>query len=281
MNLTILTDNLTRDKDLIAEHGLSFYIESGDKKILFDTGQSAAFSHNADKLGIDLSDVDYLVLSHGHFDHAGGISDFLELNKKASVILKPDALLPKFSHNKYIGIPKNLHLPIDRMQMLNSYLKISQQLYIMGEINITHPSDTHFDNFYTRKVNRIIPDAFEDELFLVALNENGLGIITACSHHGVRNIMETAKVKFRRPVDWVIGGFHLKNSDRASVIDLGQYLSDEEVENIITGHCTSFENYKLLGKTCKQLEYGYCGNNYDINTLYKVLKNENSNTLEK
>ena len=214
MKLTVLSDNLTQRNDLITEHGLSYYIESGDKKILFDTGQSGSFIQNAEKLGVDLKDVDYLILSHGHFDHAGGISDFLELNKKAVFILKSEAMLDKFSYKKYIGMPRGIRLPMERMLILDSYLKISRQIYVLGEIHVYHPSQTHFDHFFTRRGKNIVPDTFNDELFLVLLSEESLGIVTACSHHGITNIIGTAKNKFRRPVKSVIGGFHLKDSNQ-------------------------------------------------------------------
>lgn len=105
MKIITLIENVVNNGNLLAEHGLSLYITTNNRKILFDTGQSGLFIQNAEKLGIDIADVDILVLSHGHYDHTGGLQAFLEINYKATVLAKKDIFFPKYSgKTRYIGM---------------------------------------------------------------------------------------------------------------------------------------------------------------------------------
>ena len=109
MRIVTLIENTGCREDLVQEHGLSLYIETGAVKILFDAGQSGAFADNAQKLGVDLSRVDFMVLSHGHYDHGGGIRRFLEINKTAPVYLSRDAFAPCHNGSRsYIGLDGSL-----------------------------------------------------------------------------------------------------------------------------------------------------------------------------
>lgn len=97
MRITCLIENTASDEKFIAEHGLSLYVETDKAKILFDMGQSDAFVSNADKLGINLSDVDLAILSHGHYDHGGGLRKFLDINKNAPVYINRYAFEPRYN----------------------------------------------------------------------------------------------------------------------------------------------------------------------------------------
>ena len=109
MKTTSILENTSEREDMITEHGLSLYIETGKVKILFDMGQSDAFYKNAQKLGIDLSKVDIAVLSHGHYDHGGGLKRFMEINSRAPIYVMRDAFLPHFNASgKYIGLDTEL-----------------------------------------------------------------------------------------------------------------------------------------------------------------------------
>lgn len=109
VKIVVLMENTSCREDIICEHGLSIYIESGDAKILFDAGQTGAFAENAAALGVDLAAVDFAVLSHGHYDHGGGLAKFLEINKRAPVYLHRAAVDPHFNAaGKYIGLDRAL-----------------------------------------------------------------------------------------------------------------------------------------------------------------------------
>ncbi len=263
MRLTVLIDNYSDNDKFIMEHGLSYYIDTGKSKILFDTGQSDAFVHNALKLGIDISAVDYQVLSHGHSDHTGGLGDFLRNNSQAEIILKQETLNPKYSNNNYIGIPHEFQIPDNRVIKVGESYRIDPFTDVIGTILITYPDDTHYDHFYVKSHDAIVPDTFQDELFLSIKGDDGMAVITGCSHNGISNIIYTAQKKANKPVRNLIGGLHLKDSDRKSVIKIADYLNTTSVEKIITGHCTGMENYILLKNRCKaQVSYGFAGNSY-------------------
>ena len=108
MKVISLAENTCRSDSFETEHGLSLYIEARGKRILFDAGQSRLFSENALRLGVDLSTIDLAVLSHGHYDHGGGLEKFLEINRTAPVYLKNTAHLPHFSGERFIGIDPTL-----------------------------------------------------------------------------------------------------------------------------------------------------------------------------
>jgi len=152
MKVTTLVENLTYKSGLLAEHGLSFYIETESKKILFDTGQSDVFVRNAQALGIDLTEVDAVVISHGHYDHAGGLNTFLRLNQKAKVYLKRAALADKYhGTSRYIGAAVNSSLASGRIVFVDDQLELDRGLFIIPQTPIVNPADTHFKGFLVKK----------------------------------------------------------------------------------------------------------------------------------
>jgi 7,8-dihydropterin-6-yl-methyl-4-(beta-D-ribofuranosyl)aminobenzene 5'-phosphate synthase len=248
MNITVLIENLVYRKGLGAEHGLSLYIETGRNKILFDTGQTGAFAENAQKLDIDISDVDYLVISHGHFDHTGGINKFIDINSKAKILLSRRALNPKYKNEDYIGIPPFFAIPPERFHFIDSLYNISKNVSVLGDIRIENTSETHFSGFYEEHNGELVPDTFHDELFLSIETEQGIHIFSGCSHNGISNILLTAKAHFLKPVISLIGGFHLADCTYHQVENLVEFINIERVKNIYTGHCTGLENYCTIKK---------------------------------
>jgi 7,8-dihydropterin-6-yl-methyl-4-(beta-D-ribofuranosyl)aminobenzene 5'-phosphate synthase len=124
MKITTLTDNVVNNSYLAAEHGLSMYLETDSLKILFDTGQSDLFVKNAYQLGIDLSQTDFLILSHSHYDHTGGLKAFMKINSKATILAKKDIFIPKFSgKTRFIGLEKSSELR-ERITFIDSTLQL-------------------------------------------------------------------------------------------------------------------------------------------------------------
>ena len=246
-----MVDNNTHAGNcLISEHGLSFFIEEYDLKLLFDCGSSDAFIKNAYKMDIDLSLVTHIVLSHSHIDHIGG---FLRLQ----------SLYQKF---KYVGID------------FNSKDVISHpDVFKQGESNILdnesyHLSKEEMDKFFnlilTTKPMPITPklmylgeipvprevkiDYSPDETALAYKSKDGLVIISGCSHSGVENIIEHAKyVTGEQRVNTLIGGLYLINRSEDEINQLGEYLREQSVQRIFPCHCTDLEAKIILSKYVK------------------------------
>ena len=254
MKIVTLMENTRCREDLSCEHGLSLYIETGDHKILFDAGQSAAFAQNAEKLGVHLEDVDFAVLSHGHYDHGGGLGKFLEVNTQAPVYVSSYAFEAHFSRNGYIGLEPSLK---DSGRMISAsettWLAEGIALYRLD----CEPMDTA--GLEMEEVGIRKPDDFRHEQYLL-LEERGKRIlISGCSHKGILQIVEHF-----RP-DILVGGFHfMKITEEAWLKAAAETLLSYDTL-YYTGHCTGQSQYDYL-KTImgEKLHYIATGTILDI-----------------
>ena len=267
MRIITLIENLVYDKCLVSEHGFSIYIEAGNKKILFDTGQSGDFIENAVKLGIDISKVDYCIISHGHYDHTGGLSKFIKYNKKAKIYFKEECLNKKYKlKDEYIGIPFNKNILNNRQNFVKDIIEIGKSIFIMPQIKIYHKEDIHFKNMFLKDKNNFFQDEFLDEQFLVIKNCNSLIIISGCSHRGITNIIQTASDHFNLPVEMILGGFHLKGEKEETVNKIVNKLKKFNIKKIGVSHCTGIDKYSILkNKFGDKVFYNYTGNIININ----------------
>lgn len=262
MKITTLIENKVYQQGLHAEHGLSIYIETADRKIIFDTGQSDLFIQNSQKMGIAIEDIDCVVLSHGHYDHTGGLYPFLELNRKAKVFAKRNIFIPRYSDgNRFIGTPDSVELFKDRIVYVDTLTEIATDVFIIPEITIHHNIDTHFDGL-TRKVdNELIPDEFDDELFLVIKQKDQIHILTGCSHRGITNICATAIGQFKLPVGLILGGFHLKNCSDEQYRHIIRYFTNLKPKSVGVCHCTGLEKSSDMIRDLKSdIFYNFTGN---------------------
>lgn len=266
MKIVTLIENLVYKQGLIAEHGLSIYIETGNRKILFDTGQSGLFLQNAQKLGIEIEDIDCLVLSHGHYDHTGGLYPFLEKNCKAKVYAKKDIFVPKYhGPNRFIGTLRNEKLLKDRLFYIDEITEIAEGVFIMPDIIIHNSLDTHFKGMNKKVGSEFVPDVFDDELFLVLKQNDQMNIVTACSHRGITNICATATEQFKLPVGLIIGGFHTKNCTADQYRHITNYFSQLQPQAIGVCHCSGIEKYADLRKEgITHVFYNFTGNEISI-----------------
>jgi len=238
LKITALVENTTRYYGIRIEHGLSLYIETRTDKILFDMGQSDIFYENAKALGIDLSMVDIAILSHGHYDHGGGLRKFLEINTSAPVYIQKDAFLPHYNGTqKYIGLDTDL-ANNPRIVFTSADHRITPSLSLLSSDVIS--KDKVPDSGLTEKTETgFVPDDFRHEQYLL-IDENGKKIlISGCSHKGILDIAE-----WFRP-DVLIGGFHL------SKMPIGRELRD--IANTLAAYSTEFYTCHCTGEA--QLEF--------------------------
>lgn len=254
MIIKILMENTKNQCQLNCEHGLSIYIETMGHKILFDTGQTDAFIENAECMGVDLSDVDMAILSHGHYDHSGGWAHFLEINHQANIYVNEHAFGSFYSRaEKEIGIPKFLENH-KQVVVTQNKMELAEglELFTCNTKERKYPSDS--DNLYMEVFGERKLDEFLHEQYLLITEGEQRVLISGCSHKGILNIIE-----WFQP-DVLIGGFHFKgiSMDEAGKEKLDLYakqLKGSETK-YFTCHCTGVEQYEYLKeKLNSQVEY--------------------------
>ncbi len=245
IKLYALMENTPFQPDFRTEHGLSLYIETKRHKILFDTGQSGQFADNAADLGIDLETVDMAVLSHGHYDHGGGIRRFLERNTHAKVYVSEYAFGKYYHGQRYIGLDPALR-DSDRLISVPSVLKIDDELTLdpcRGR-DMVYPVDDA--GLSEMRRGNLIPDAFLHEQYLIIQEAGRRIVISGCSHRGVLNIMD-----WLRP-DVLVGGFHFMNQviseGENPVLDSAAEILSNYDTLYYTCHCTGKGQYEYMKK---------------------------------
>lgn len=254
MKLTVLVDNNTYiDRYYIGEPAVSYYIEIDDKKILFDTGYSDVLISNAKKMNIDLSNVTDIILSHGHNDHTRGLkflSKEIDMSSR-TLICHPYCLLPKYDGTEYIGSPYSYSEINEKMQYKPSkeVYKISDNLLFLGEIPRSNKFESISPIGKTMIDSKLQDDYCKDDSAIVYKNNDGIFIITGCSHSGICNIVEYAKkVCNEERILGILGGFHLFH-DKEQINKTIKYLDSCRVENIYPCHCVSLEaKAKMMDK---------------------------------
>jgi 7,8-dihydropterin-6-yl-methyl-4-(beta-D-ribofuranosyl)aminobenzene 5'-phosphate synthase len=238
MKITVLAEN-TACEGFACEHGLSLFVETKGKKLLFDFGQTEAFAENAEKLGIDLSEADVAVLSHGHYDHSGGLERFLQLNKTAPVYISRYAFRPHFNADgKDIGVAAELR-GIDRLILTQDRMDLGGDMTLLScnDLGRPYPTDAYGLKEYDR------PDEFLHEQYLL-VEENGKRIVlSGCSHKGILNI-----AGWLQP-DVLIGGFHFMKLDPETDREILKDAAEKLLQTgavYYTGHCTGAAQYDYL-----------------------------------
>lgn len=257
MKLTVLVEN-TSCSAAEAAHGLSLLIETADHRILFDAGPDGELLfRNAAVLGIDLGTVDFAFLSHGHFDHAGGLADFLGYNSRAKLYLQHRALAPHFAEEadglRYIGVaPELSDLFAARIIMTDDIFSITPHITSFAEVqSADYLSESCRSLLEPDGEGGYAPDAFYHEQNLL-IQENGkLILIAGCAHRGIINILRSAKMIAGRVPDAVYAGFHLTNPGKGIdepedfVRSVGEELKKWPCR-FYTGHCTGKGPYGIL-----------------------------------
>ena len=240
MKVHCLIENSASGPGLEAEHGLSLLIESGGNRILFDAGASSAFARNADRMGIDLSAVNIAVLSHGHYDHGGGLLRFLEINSKSPLWASPHAVEPHFNASgKDIGLAPEL-IGHNRLRPIPAdVLEIAPGITLHAACSIPQPYSAPAAGMSTLRGGIRVPDDFRHELYLLIEEKDRSILFSGCSHRGILNI-----VGHFRP-DILVGGFHLMRTPPDGLPPIAAALSQFPTR-YFTGHCTGELSYGYL-----------------------------------
>ena len=241
MKITTLIENTTCSPDLTAEHGLSLFVETKTRTFLFDAGQTTAFADNARKLGVDLGAADFAVLSHGHYDHGGGLLRFLERNRRAKVYVNQNAFGCHCNGTgKYIGLDGRLRTS-DRLVLTGDSCTIAPGLTLFTCNDRERPVPTDPFGLTERVGEFFLPDDFLHEHYLLIEEDGKRVLLSGCSHKGILNILE-----WFRP-DVLIGGFHFKQlpPDSEQLRRYGEALAKYDTV-FYTGHCTGQDQYAVL-----------------------------------
>jgi len=249
MKVTVLIENSVvtlLPTGLYAEHGLSMFVDTGKYKILFDTGQTGKVVENAIKLGIDLKKVDFLVLSHGHYDHTGGLRAVLEyIGREIDVYAHPDVFASHWvsaSQERYIGIPfrkEELESLGARFHLIKDAKELVPGVYFSGEIPRVTPFEKVDERMFLKVGDKKEPDLIKDDASLFLKGERGIVVLLGCAHSGVINILEHAKsITGEEKIYGVIGGTHLSAASSKQIEETVIKFAQMELRLIAANHCT-------------------------------------------
>lgn len=272
MKITILIDNVTYNPDLAAEDGYSAYIQDGDCNILLDTGGSDLFISNAEKLNVDLTKTDYIVLSHGHHDHVWGLKHLLkkyqdDKNFKAQLITHPRTIVRKTVEGRGdIGFD----LSLEQIASLDTNFStepiwLTDKLVYLGEIKRRHDFEGKNTIGQVHLPDGTVPDYIHEDTSLAYKSQEGLVIITGCSHSGIANIIEHAKIICQeKRVVAVIGGTHMRNPEPELLERTIDYLSKQNIQKLYCCHCTDMASRFVMAKKLDNLLPGMVGTVFEI-----------------
>lgn len=239
--------------ELTGEWGLSILIDYNGQKILLDGGTSGKFMDNASLMGIDLNEVDTVVLSHAHYDHADGLVRLFKENKHCRLFLREGACENCYSRHaffpKYIGISKGfLKENEDRITYASQKYKLAEGVWLLAHSTPGLEKIGKRACLYVKKGPfRYVPDDFAHEQSLIFETEKGLVIFNSCSHAGPDNIINEVKNAFgNEKIYALIGGLHLFLSSESYVTGLAERVNETGIERIYTGHCTGKKQIEIL-----------------------------------
>ncbi len=254
MKITILVENRKiPDSDVIAEEGFCAYIEADGISILFDTGLSGIFLKNAQKLGLTLR-PDYLVLSHGHRDHTGGLPEIIKnpFDPHPVCIGHPDLFLPKIKGTEEFGCPvsEEAASSVLKLRLSEKPLWISDKFVFLGEIPRRHAYEPVEKGRMRIKNGITEADTLPDDSALVYIAEDGLVIISGCSHSGICNITDYAgEITGIKKISAIIGGLHLYGANQQRIAETIRFLKEKEISELYSCHCTGLLANRAFAKS--------------------------------
>lgn len=265
MIIKTLVENISLNKNIKSKHGLSLYIETSLHKILFDLGSDKLIFENARKMGINIEDIDIVVISHGHFDHGGALKTFLSINKKAKIYVSKFAFECYFI--KFLGMKFNIGLDVslknhERIVLTDDFTSISPSLILFSNVTGRKLFSPINKRLYKKLGKYLVLDDFNHEQNLIILENNKSLLVSGCCHNGIINTLDKA-LELAYDPDYIISGLHLMKIN----LKKHGYLVDETSEELIkrkailyTCHCTGYPIFERMQVKMKdKIKYLSCG----------------------
>ena len=257
MRITTLVENTVNKPDLIAEHGLSFLLETDDETILFDTGQGYTIRHNAEKMGVDLSKVQKIILSHGHYDHTGGLEKVVDLTGNVDIYSHPNIFDKKYAKEddgaRYIGTPftkESLESKGARFHLNRESIQVTINIRTTGEVERKTDFEIGSDRLCVMQEGKLVKDDLMDDLSLIINGQERISVILGCCHVGIINTLyHIQKMTDNSPIDMLVGGIHLIGVADEKIDKTIELLKEFNIKKLALCHCTGMKAMPKLSQT--------------------------------
>lgn len=256
IKLTVLIDNRVVRGKFLAEQGFSILVETADKKILFDTGQTSALIHNSKILSVNLKNIDLVVLSHGHYDHVGGLPYLLESLSQVDIYAHPDILDQRYAQDADKQGLRELGLTwkkedLERKGAIFHFSRepwqLADNILLTGEIPRSNKQEAQEGDFFKFKNKHLVKDPLLDDQALIIKTRLGLVVVLGCSHAGVINTLDyVSQLTGGEKIHAVVGGMHLGQATKKKVTTTIEGLKNLGIAKVVPLHCTGF-------KACAQM----------------------------
>lgn len=255
IRITTLIENCAGEHlALKHEHGISFFIEAHGHTLVFDTGQSGAFLENARRLRLDPGKAEFVVLSHGHYDHSGGFRALAELPGSRTVVVGKGFFEDKYAEQnggyEFLGNDFNRDFLADNgipcMEICEPSRGLVAGVHVLGFFPRIHPDEKVNPRFRLLRGTEFVQDTFEDEILVAIESNDGMIVLLGCAHPGLKNMIDAVKARFGRPIRAVLGGTHLVEASESGVEASIDFLAKEKIRTIGVSHCTGPSAMKRL-----------------------------------
>lgn len=247
LKITTLIENSPGEHHgLQTEHGIAFFIEKDGHNILFDTGQTGLFTENAQQLNVDLTSLEYVVLSHGHYDHSGGLRALSHITTDFKLIMGQGFFEEKYAYknNAYEFLGNNFDESfLDQQNIQYQYVtqkctELIPGVYVINAFPRIHDDEVINPRFKVLRNEAFESDSFDDEILLAVESSKGLVVLLGCSHPGMKNMLDSVVNQIKKPLYAILGGTHLVESDEGSLDKSLHYLQNDSLEIVGVSHCT-------------------------------------------